>query len=103
MDLPKTASRNQPNRRAMNLKSQLKLYLELRGMTAAEVSRKSGVSKQVLSLWLTGSSPKNIEQVKKVAAVLGTSVDHLCFGEGKDVESEKVVELNHLMGNDWIS
>ena len=54
---------------SMNLKGQLRFFLDLRGMTAAELSRKSGVSKQVLSIWLAGGQPKRIEQIKKVAAL----------------------------------
>ncbi len=66
----------------MNLKQQLKLYLENREMSATQLSKKSGVSKQVISLWLSGGKPRNIEQVKSVAETLATSVDHLCFGSG---------------------
>ncbi|MGZ3766152.1 MAG: helix-turn-helix domain-containing protein [Mucilaginibacter sp.] len=87
----------------MNLKAQLTFYLELRNMTAAELSRKSGVSKQVISQWLSGAQPKKLEQVKKVASVLGTSIDHLCFGSGKDIESQKITEIDALLGNQWIS
>ena len=75
----------------MNLKRQLKLYLEKYELSPSQLSKRSGVSKQVLSLWLSGGNPKNIEQVKKVAESLHTSVDHLCFGTGleplKDFES----------------
>jgi transcriptional regulator with XRE-family HTH domain len=70
------------NRSVINLKKQLKLYLETEDLSAAKLAKRSGVSKQVLSLWLSGGSPKNIEQVKKVAQVFGISVDHLCFGDG---------------------
>lgn len=87
----------------MNLKKQLRYILELKGITAAELARRSGVSKQVISLWLTGGHPKNIEQVKKVAEVLNTSVDHLVFGDGADVEGQKTLELDALLGSEWIS
>src|SRR5207302_470876 len=83
-----------PKVKAMNIKNQLRLYLEIREMSAAELSRKSGVSKQVLSLWLSGSEPKKISQVKSVAEVLGTSCDHLCFGSGQDEASRKVTEID---------
>ncbi len=87
----------------MNLKAQLALYLELRNMTAAELSRKSGVSKQVISQWLGGAQPKKLAQLRLVADVLGTTIDHLCFGSGKDTESQKVTELDALMGDQWIT
>ena len=91
-----------PIGRQMNLKKQLRLYLDLRGISAAELSRKTKVSKQVLSLWLSGSKPKNIEQVKNVADVLEVTLDHLLFGSGKHHETEKFKELDALLGNEWI-
>ena len=90
-------------RSMMTLKMQLAHYLELRNMTAAELSRKSGVSKQVISQWLSGAQPKKLTQLKSVAEALGTTVDHLCFGSGKDTDSARVTELDALMGDQWIS
>lgn len=87
----------------MNLKNQLKTYLDYRGISAAELSRKSGVSKQVLSLWSGGAKPKNIEQVKKVADCLGVTLDYLLFGEGVDQTSERVTELDALLGDEWLT
>lgn len=95
--------RNSPKTWVMTLKSQLQFYLDRGGMTPSELSRKAGVSKQVLSLWLGGAKPKNIEQVKKVAEVLGTTVDHLMFGKGLDQERQRVTELDALLGDGWVS
>lgn len=92
-----------PKARVMNLKNQLKLYLELRDITAAELSRKTGVSKQVLSQWLAGAEPKKLNQVRLVASALKVSLEHLVFGTGKDIESIKVTELDALLGDGWIS
>jgi len=94
-----------PNIRVMslNLKKQLKALLSHRGMTAAELSRKSGVSKQVLSLWLAGAKPKNIEQVKAVADALGVSLDCLLFGDGDEREEKNITGLDALLGDEWIS
>ena len=88
---------------AMTLKTQLKLLLEQRNLSAAQLSRKAGVSPQVLSLWMKGADPKKMSQVKKVADVLGVSVDMLCFGTGVDNESQKVMELDALLGEQWVS
>ncbi len=88
---------------ALNLKNQLKLFLEQRQMTAAQLSRASRVSSQVLSLWLRGAEPKKMSQVKAVADCLGTTVDHLCFGSGLDTESERITELDALLGDQWVS
>lgn len=88
---------------SMNLKKQLKLYLELRDMTAAQLARKASVAKQSISGWLAGSNPRDVRQIKRVASVLGISVDHLMFGDGKDQQAEKTIELDALMGDGWIS
>lgn len=87
----------------LNLKHQLKLFLEHHEMTPAQLSRKSGVSQQVISLWLKGADPKKMSQVKNVADVLGTNVDHLCFGDGLNKEAQKITELDSLLGENWIS
>jgi len=86
----------------MNIKHQLKSYLEYRGMTAAQLARISGVSKQVLSMWLGGSQPKNLDHAKKVADALGTTVDNLCFGSGIPEREHKTTELNALFGDEWL-
>lgn len=92
-----------PKGKVMNLKTQLKLYLELRDITAAELSRRTGISKQVISLWLSGAEPKKISHLRKIADCLQTTIDHLCFGNGKDVESQRITELDALMGDSWVS
>ena len=84
----------------MNLKNQLKLYMQQNDLTASKLASRSGVSKQVLSLWLSGGSPRKIEQVKKVADYFATSVDHLCFGVGM----EKAQTINQTIPDDeWLS
>lgn len=90
-----------PNKLHMNLKAQLRALLALRGMTPAELARKAGVSKQVISLWQGGAKPKNVEQVKAVADALSVSVDCLLFGEGD--ERENKVGLDALLGDEWVS
>jgi transcriptional regulator with XRE-family HTH domain len=87
----------------MNLKGQLKLYLEHTGMSASQLAKKSSVPRQSLSDWISGSKPRDIAQVKRVAEVLGTSVDHLVFGNGLDNKSQKITELDALLGDEWIS
>jgi transcriptional regulator with XRE-family HTH domain len=82
----------------MNLKIQLKILLELNSITAAQLARQTGVSKQVLSLWLSGAEPKSLTHVKKVAEALNTTVDHLCFGNGHPL-SPKILELEEIIGS----
>jgi len=87
----------------MNLKKQLRFYLELKEMTAAHLSKKSNVPKQSLSGWLSGNSPRDMNQVKRVADVLGVTVDNLMFADGLDENKQKVTELEALLGDQWIS
>ena len=87
----------------LKLKHQLRLFLEYHEMTPAQLSRKSGVSQQVLSLWLKGADPKKMSQVKRVADAFGVSVDLLCFGDGLDKEAKRITELDALLDEDkWI-
>jgi len=86
----------------MNLKSQLKIYLHHSGLTASQLAKKSSVPKQSISGWLSGNNPRDVRQVKKVADVFLTTVDHLMFGEGLTPE-DKTVSLDSLMGDGWIS
>ena len=98
----------------MKLKEQLRRLLAERDMTAAQLSRKSGISQSVISDWLSGASPRRIEQVKKAANVLGTSLDELCFGSGSvpkrpegappggksDEKSDDI--LGAFIGDEWV-
>lgn len=85
----------------MNLRKQLKLYLERNGMTASQLARKSGVPNTTIADWLSGRKPRNLDQVKKVADALGVSIDHLAYGEGTK-EPERVSDVESLIGDDWI-
>jgi len=87
----------------MNLKGQLVIYMEIREITLSELSRKSGVPKTTIHSWLVGKPPKNMIQVKEVARVLDVSLDHLAFGNGRDTESQKVTEIDALLGDQWVS
>lgn len=86
----------------MNLRQQLRRYLEYRDLTLPEVSRRSGVSRHTLFDWTQGQKPRDVAQIKKVSAVLGTTVDHLCFGDGIDSEERRVTELDALLGEGWV-
>lgn len=86
----------------MNLRRQLALYLDMRSMTLPELARKSGVSRHTLFGWAQGQKPRDIAQLHKVASVLQTTVDHLCFGDGADDQSRRVTELDALVGDGWV-
>lgn len=63
------------------LRHNLAAVLRARSMTAAELSRRTGVAKQVLSDWMAGVQPRKLEQLYLVAMTLGVSMEQLCFGE----------------------
>jgi transcriptional regulator with XRE-family HTH domain len=87
----------------LKLKNQLQNYLAKREMTAALLARKAGIPKQSLSGWLAGSNPRDVRQVKRVAEVLGVSLDHLMFGVVESEDSPKAADLETLLGNGWIT
>ncbi len=86
----------------MNLRRQLQLYLETKGMTASHLSRLSGVPKQSISGCLAGSNPRDVKQIKKVADALNVTVDNLLFGNGSAPEDRNDL-INFLPNNEWIS
>ncbi len=71
----------------MKLKEQLEYYLVIKGISASRLSKLSGVSKSTISDWLSGTNPRNISQVKKVADVFGVSLDELCFGKIENIKN----------------
>jgi transcriptional regulator with XRE-family HTH domain len=87
----------------MNLKNQIRLYLDLRGMTAAELARKCKLPKQRISDLLAGIPPRKLESLKEVADVLGVSLDHLCFGAGAEKSPQKVIDIDSILGDGWVS
>ena len=64
----------------LQLKRQLARLIRERGLTGAELARRSGIPKQSISDWLAGVRPRNISQVKKIADTLGIGLTELCFG-----------------------
>ena len=70
---------DQANLTAFRLRHNLAALLRARGMTAAELSRETGVAKQVLSDWMAGVQPRKPEQLYVVARNLGVSMEELCF------------------------
>lgn len=84
------------------LKVELRRLLKVRGTTVAHLSRLSGISRRTLNDWLAGSAPRNISDLKKVATLMDTTVDALCFGGEVDVERDRVTELEALLGDGWV-
>lgn len=91
----------------MNLKKQLKNYLQAKKMSASELSRITGVPKQSISDWLAGSNPRDVRLVKKVADVFSVSLDHLFFGDGVEERTDGAllvtVKADDSETEEWIS
>lgn len=74
------------------LKRVLKDLLKESGLTAAALSRKCGVPRSVLSDWMAGSRPRNVQQLKCVADHFGVSLEWLCFGRGHHPAGDELIE-----------
>jgi transcriptional regulator with XRE-family HTH domain len=91
-----------PIKVAMNLKNQLRFYIDHRELSATQLSKKAGVPKQSLSGWLAGSNPRDVRQVKRVADALGITLDNLMFGSGEDPSRATANALETLLGDEWV-
>ena len=90
----------------MTFKKQLRLYLDTRGMSGSTLARAAKVPKQSISDWLSGTNPRDVRQVKKVADSLKVSIDHLMFGTGieeAEAASDSKPNLTTLIGDEWIT
>lgn len=65
----------------MKLKIILKQLMKANDLTLAKLSKSTGVPKQTIHNWLTGTEPKNLSHLKKVATYFDLSIDELCYGE----------------------
>jgi PAS domain S-box-containing protein len=68
----------------LRFKQQLKFYIKACDLRAAELARRAGISKQLVSNWLGGVPPRDCTKVKAVAEVFGVTIDHLMFGHGAE-------------------
>jgi len=100
--------------KVMRLKENLKHYLALKEISAAQLSRKcksdAGISvpKATISNWLAGGSVRRMDSLYAVSRVLGVSVDELLFGqpEQKKVKSKDKNSIIDMLidGKDgWLS
>jgi transcriptional regulator with XRE-family HTH domain len=58
----------------------LKHLMSEKGLTFKELSKLSGVPISTLKTWSAGVEPKSFSAARKVARILGVSVEHLVFG-----------------------
>lgn len=76
----------------MKLKENLRQLLKTKGMTVTALSKQAKIPLQTLNNWLSGSKPKDFDQVKAVADVFGVTLDYLVYG----IEQEKI-KVNDLV------
>ena len=74
----------------MKIKIILKTLLKEADVTASQLARATNIPVQTIHNWLTGTAPRNLNQVKLIADYFNVSVDYLCFGtqEIKQKKSE---------------
>lgn len=65
---------------SMTLNKQLKILLQNKDITVAQLARATKISAKTLYQWLNGQSPKNLIQVRKVADYFEVTIDFLAFG-----------------------
>jgi transcriptional regulator with XRE-family HTH domain len=66
----------------------LRKLLDERGISIAEVARRTGVPKSNIHAWLQGASP-SVGQLDRVARYFGVSMEYLAFGrEAQDLFSK---------------
>ena len=66
----------------------LKYLLKDHDITAAQLSRATGVPAQTINNWLAGLEPRSISQVKIVACHFKMSLDELAYGEKKVTQNK---------------
>ena len=66
-------------------------YMEANGIGERELIAKSGLDRRVVKAIMTGNYTASPFQRQRVAAVLGVSVDEICW--------DHAVEVQHLRGN----
>ena len=65
----------------MEFNKNLRRTMDRKKLTIRELSTKTGVSRSTLSDWLSGTAPRNLEEVRTVARVIGVSFEFLIFGD----------------------
>jgi len=81
----------------MILRHKLKDLLQHRKIRPIDLAREVGIAKQVISDWLAGSRPRNLEQIKLVANYFQVTIDELCFGDTsqKSFPSDSRAQIPH--------
>jgi len=84
---------------AIQIGKVLSQLLVNRRLTVKEVSIATGVPASTLVEWKTNRSPRNLEQVREVARLLGVSMHFLLFGEeDRDEPLQRILKEDLFVG-----
>lgn len=81
------------------LKENLNKHLKRSGLSLTELSKKAKVPKTNLHSWTTGANPQ-LDQLKRVCAVLKVSLHEPAFGETDPYEPKSEEILKELFTGD---
>jgi transcriptional regulator with XRE-family HTH domain len=76
----------------MRVAATLKHLLQERRISIRKLAHDTEISPSTIKEWLSGSAPRNLEDVRKVARYLNISFEFLIFGESDECPPEKALE-----------
>lgn len=77
----------------------LKHLMKNKNFTFKKLSKETGVPESTLKTWSSGIEPKSLIPARKVARVLGISVEYLIFGN----EENESLSLNDVLTKELFS
>lgn len=88
-----------PTPPTFDLRHNLKNLLKTERLSISELSRQTGITKQILSDWLAKTQPHNLPQVKLVATFFKLTIDDLYFNSNNQTNPKIVKHFsNHIEG-----
>ena len=76
----------------MKLAQQLKKLLQSSGTKISVLSKSTRVPQQTIHNWLTGSKPRDLDQVKRIADHFEVSLDMILYGLESKNKSRSTIE-----------
>lgn len=84
----------------MSFAENLLRSMKNKGLSFADLSKKSGVSKSTIHGWTTGRRVQDLKELKRVAQVLEISLHELVFSEPDPFETRHEELLKELFSGD---
>lgn len=73
----------------MYLKTNIRELVKFHGITVAHLARSTKIPLQTLHGWLSGTDPRNMKQLKKLADYFNYTIDEICFEQLNTKEKKK--------------